>query len=180
VPLTARLVGARESYTLDLGGKTAEEFRKLLLPPAAGQDPNKTIYPASPKVGLKLELTNTSKEEIKIRIAGPNYLTLDLKGPGTAYAPFVLRQRTLLLPRPRIITLAPGKTITLADIPTLALPRLDKGSQAYWTAPGKYTLVIDSWLGVSPAPPKSRDLGNGFGHVVVHSAPVTLKVVAPK
>jgi RNA polymerase sigma factor (sigma-70 family) len=179
VPLTARLVGAKDSYTLDLGGKTADEFRKQ-FPEGKGPVKPGTRLPDSPKVDLKLELTNTGKEEIKVQVRGSeNKLTLDLKGPGVVFAPFVVQNFLPVRRPPEVVTIAPGKTVTVTDVPTLAFPKPGTGSRAYWTAPGKYTLTVDYVLGVSPAPKGAKE-ANGFGQVIIHSAPLTLNVVEKK
>ena len=182
VPLVARLVGAKDSYTLDLGGLSAEDFRKQIenlgkARPAIGGP----AFPPSPKVDLKLELKNTGKEEIKVQARGnANKLTLDLKGPGVLYAPIRIQNFIPIRRPPEVLTLAPGETVTLEEVPTLAIPKPGTGSQAYWAAPGQYTLTVDYILGVSPAPEKTRDMGDGFGQVTIHSAPIKLKVVEAK
>jgi hypothetical protein len=181
VALTARLVGAKESYTLDLGGMTAEEFRKSIGDAKAGPSRPGTRFPASPQVDLKLELTNTGKEEVKVQVRGnANKLTLDLKGPGAFYAPVVIQNFIPVRRPPEVLTVAPGKTVTITDMQTLGFPKPGTGSQAYWTAPGEYTLTVDYILGVSPAPAGAQDVGEGFGQVTVHTAPITLKVVEGK
>jgi RNA polymerase sigma factor (sigma-70 family) len=180
VAIEARLVGAKESYTLDLGGKTAEEFIKQF---GEGKGPRRvgTRFPPSPQVDLKLELTNTGKEEIKVQVRGnENKLTLDLKGDGAFYAPVVIQNFLPVRRPPTVLTIAPGKSVTLVDVPTLAFPKPGAGSQAYWTAPGKYKLTVDYVLGVSPAPAGTKDKGDGFGPVTVHTAPITLTVVEAK
>jgi RNA polymerase sigma factor (sigma-70 family) len=181
VSLTAKLVGAKESYTLDIGGMSAEEFRKFVNDSAKGPRGGRSPFPASPQVDLKLELTNTGKEEIKVQVRGnANKTTLDLKGTGAFYAPIIPQNFLPVRKPPEVITIAPGKSITLTEIPTLAFPKPGTGSQAYWTAPGEYTLVVDYILGVSPVPEGTKDAGDGFGPVTIHSAPLTLKVVEPK
>lgn len=183
LPLAARLVGAREAYPLDLGGMTPEAFRKKIADAGAGPrrpGPAGRRFPASPKVDLKLELTNTGKETVKVQVRGnANKLTLDLKGPGAFYAPIVVQNFLPIRRPPQVLTVAPGQTVTITDVPTLAFPKPGTGSQAYWTTPGDYRLTVDYVLGVSPAPAGTRDVGDGFGEVIVHTAPITLKVVAP-
>ena len=72
-PLEATLDGTTK-YTLDLGGKTAEEFAKSLK----GDQ-----VPPAPKVDLKLVLKNTSKEDIQVWKAGDAVtITYTLKGKG--------------------------------------------------------------------------------------------------
>ncbi len=181
VTLEAKLTGAKESYKFDLGGQSAEEFKKMMDDAAKAPRRPGTRFPPSPTVDLKLELTNTGKEEVKVRIRGnENKLTGELKGPGVVYAPIVPQNFLPVRKPPEVVTIAPGKSITLTDVQTLAILKPGTGSQAYWTAPGEYTLTVDYNLGVSPAPEKARDLGNGFGEVKVHSAPLKLKVVEAK
>jgi RNA polymerase sigma factor (sigma-70 family) len=181
VTLEVKLTGAKESYKLDLGGMSAEEFKKMMDDLAKPPRRPGTRYPASPTVDLKLELTNTGKEEIKVQIRGnENKLTGELKGPTVVYAPIVPQNFLPIRRPPEVVTIAPGKSITITEIPTLAILKPGTGSQAYWTTAGEYTLTVDYNLGVSPSPEKAKDLGNGFGEVKVHSAPITLKVVEAK
>lgn len=187
VPLQARLIGARKSYPLDLGGLSAEEFRKKIaeLKGGPGRPGRPGIggpaFPPSPAVGLKLELTNTGKDPLKVQYDGNAHkLTLDLKGPGVVYAPIRIQNFLPIRRPPKTVTIAPGKSAVIAEVPTLAFPKPAVGSQAYWTAPGEYTLTVDYLVGVSPAPRGSRDSGDGFGFVTVRSVPLTLKVEAKK
>jgi RNA polymerase sigma factor (sigma-70 family) len=179
--VAARLVGAKESYPLDLGGKSEKEFRKQIDDIAAAPrrpGPGGPRFPASPKVDLKLQLTNIGKNDIKVEVGGSgNSLTLDLKGPGAFYAPVVVRNFLPVRREPTVVAVPAGKSVTIADLPTLGFPKPGTGSQAYWTQPGQYTLTVDYVLGVSPAPVNSADLGEGFGQVIVHSAPLNVKVV---
>jgi hypothetical protein len=178
VKLATRLVGARDFYTLDLDGLSAEEFRKRLAygprrPGVGGEE-----LPLSPEVGLRLELTNTAKEEVRVRVRGEsNKLTIDLKGPGAVYAPLTGIAGSPIHRVQEILVVAPGQTVEVAEIPTLAFPKPGVGSQAYWTAPGEYRLTLSYVVDLSPAPEGTTDAGNGFGKVTVHSAPITLKVV---
>jgi RNA polymerase sigma factor (sigma-70 family) len=179
VALATRLVGARDFYTLDLGGLSATEFRRQL---AYARRPGfrRPTLPPSPRVGLRLEVTNTGKEEVRIRTQGlANTLTLELEGPGAVYAPFTALALQPIR-RPTEVVVAPGKTALLAEVPTLAFPWPGVGSRAYWTAPGKYRLMAGYRLHLSPAPRGAPDAGDGFGQVLVYSAPTTLQVVEPR
>jgi RNA polymerase sigma factor (sigma-70 family) len=182
VSLEAKLTGAKESYKLDIGGKTADEFKKHIdAIPKGPSRPGASRYPASPEVGLKLELTNTGKEEVKVQLRGSdNKLTLDLQGDGAFYAPVVIQNFLPVRKPPEVVTIAPGKTVTITEVSSLAFPKPGVGSQAYFTKAGEYTLSVDYVLGVSPAPEKSKDTGDGFGQVKVHTAPIKLKVVEAK
>jgi RNA polymerase sigma factor (sigma-70 family) len=183
VALAARLTGAKGPYTLDLGGLSAEAFRQRVADGSRAPRPGLggPRFPASPKVGLRLEVTNIGKTEVQIQVRGnANKLTLDLQGPGAFYAPLVA-QAFMPIRRPsEVLTLAPGTSATVTEVPTLAFPKPGTGSQAYWTAPGNYTLTVDYVLGVSPAPAGAKDVGDGFGEVTVHSAPLALTVVGAK
>jgi RNA polymerase sigma factor (sigma-70 family) len=180
VPLVARLIGVKNSYTLDLGGKSAKDF-KAEIDAIAKRPLGARRYPAAPQVDLKLELTNTSKKEIKVQVRGnANKLTLDLKGPGVVYAPVVIQNFLPIRRPPVVLTIAPGKSVTIDDMPTLGFPKPGTGSRAYWTTAGNYTLTVDYILGVSPAPAGTKDAGDGFGQVIIHTAPTPLKVVEAK
>jgi RNA polymerase sigma factor (sigma-70 family) len=182
IPLAAHLVGARESYMLDLGGLTPQQFREqveALAVPRPG--PRRPRLPESPRVGLRLELTNVGKEPLKVAVRGnANRLTLDLQGPGAFYAPQMAEAVAPIHRPPEVVTIAPGQTIAAAEVPDLAFPRPGVGSRAYWTEPGQYRLKVDYVIGVSPVPAGTEKFGEDFGQVVVHSAPIVLKVVPAK
>jgi RNA polymerase sigma factor (sigma-70 family) len=183
VPLAARLIGAKDSYTLDLGGLSAEDFHKQIenFAKAPRLPVGGPRHPDTPKVDLKLELTNTGKEELKVRVRGNiNNLKLDLKGPGVVNVPLLSRRLLANRQPPEILTLAPGKTVTLSEIPTLEFLKTAGTTKVYWTARGQYTLTVDYNLEVSPAPDKTGDASDGFGRVTVHSAPIQLNVVEAK
>jgi RNA polymerase sigma factor (sigma-70 family) len=182
VPLAARLVGARDSYTLDLGGLSPQQFREHVEALAGARPaPGRPRLPESPKVGLRLELTNVGKEALKVAVrSNANRLTLDLQGPGAFYAPQIVEAVAPIRRPPEVVTIAPGQTITAAEVPDLAFPKPGVGTRAYWTEPGQYTLKVDYVVGVSPAPDKTESFSEGFGQVIVHSAPIVLKVVTAK
>lgn len=184
VPLVARLIGMRQAHVLDLGGLTADEFRRQVeqiagavrRPGLGGPQ-----LPASPEVGLKLELTNTGKEELRVEVGGSqNQLSVDLQGPGAFYAPPMVAGIAPIQRPSSVLTIAPGATVIAADVPNLAFPKPGVGTRAYWTAPGDYRLAVEYVVGVSPPPDKTEPFGEGFGTVTVRTAPVLLKVIAAK
>jgi hypothetical protein len=172
-PVKATLVAKKAKYTLDLGGKTSEEFQKDLKAAAkAGRG-----LPAAPDVDLALELKNTTDKEITIWIGGtPTILNLKLEGKG---AESVVATR--IFPRiyilPKSVSLAPGKTTT---IPIKRLEYGIRGMQyrAYWTKAGEYKLTATYNTATKPAPKDARDAGQGFGFVTLTSKPVKIKVEA--
>jgi hypothetical protein len=175
VPLEARLIAKEDTYALDLGGKTPEEYRKLL---------KDHPYAPAPAVDLELEYRNSGDKEIKFLAGGANPgspLLLKLDGPGAVNIalPANLRSKSETVP-PMPVALAPGKTYTL-PVKGLMTSNLGReGSASYWTEQGDYTLVATYKTAVSPVPEGSKDAGNGFGPVTVVSAPVKLKVVEKK
>src|ERR1700733_11106475 len=78
LPIKVTLTAKKTTYTLDLGGMSAEEYKKAL------QDAEKTgKVPTPPAVEMTLELKNTSDKDVQVWISGDSVvLTLDLKGPG--------------------------------------------------------------------------------------------------
>jgi hypothetical protein len=184
VPLEAKLVANTDTYTLDLRGRTPEQYR----------DAAKTKPPVV-AVDLVLEVKNISDREITIWIAddygkearqnGGDYVTLrlDLQGPGAVSA-LVQQQHTRpLTPPPRTRALAPGQSYTL-PITTLNYGTHGVATyQAYracWTRPGDYTLKATFKTAVSPAPPGSKETKWAHfegGLVTLTSAPVKLKVI---
>ena len=171
-PLEAVLRAKTAKYALDLGGKSAAEFRKQI---ESGGDTGN--YPEAPKVDLVLELKNTGREEVQVKVFGTeNTVELTLKGPGAITEQLKRRITNKLRIAPKTMTLAPGKSVS---VPITSLAFGLKGShRAWWVEPGKYTLSARYKTSVSPRPKDARDAGGGFGAVTVISAPVTLEVEA--
>jgi hypothetical protein len=169
----AKLVAKKDTYPLDLGGKTAEEFRKLLKD-AETAGPN----PPAPKVDLILEFTNTSDKDVQIQLGGTrNVITLDLKGPGADTIVMKNRPMPKFLIVSKTVTLAPGKSESV-PVTSLAFGLRNLTHAAYWTAAGEYTLVASYQTSLAPAPKDARDAGNGLGAVTLTTAPIKLKVEA--
>jgi hypothetical protein len=172
VPLEATLVTRQATYTLDLGGRTAEEFRKAIQ---AGDDTGR--YPPPPRVDLVLELRNTGDKDVQIQMGGTrNLVTLDLQGKGAVSVKLKKQITNKLIIAPKPVTLAPGKS---ASVPITGFTYGFKGSDnAYWTEPGEYTLAAGYQTAVSPAPKDAKAGPDGFAPVTVTSAPVKIKVEA--
>lgn len=166
VPLEAVLTSRQASYPLDLGGMTADDVSKMI---DAGR------YPPPPAVDLSLEIRNTGGKDIQVRMGGTtNTIDLDLQGPGAVTAELKGRITNKLIIAPMTITLEPGKSQT---VPISNLSFGFKGSHnAYWLAPGKYTLTASYHTTVSPAPSAAKPADEGFGAVTVTSAPLTITV----
>ena len=166
VPLEAVLASKSASYTLDLGGKTADEVRKRI---EAGD------YPPAPTVDLSLELRNTGDRDVRIRLNGTTtVIDLDLQGPDAVSVPLKGRLADKVVVAPMTITLERGKSQT---IPITSLSFGFKGSHnAYWLRPGKYRLTASYRTTVSPAPKGATAADEDFGEVTVVSAPLTITV----
>jgi RNA polymerase sigma factor (sigma-70 family) len=180
VPLEARLVAKKDTYALDLGGKTPEEFRKGI----------ENVYPATPVVDLELEFRNSGDKEFTFVVGGSNPdipLLLKLEGPGAVNVTLPAQNAPIARAPFTQVTLAPGKTHTL-PITSLMTKRLGRdGTASYWLEPGDYTLTATYKTAVSPAPAGSKDGAEllmqgfpGFGQVTVITAPVKLKVTREK
>jgi len=173
VPLEARLIAKKDTYVLDLGGKTPEEVRKLL---------NNDPFPQAPAVDLELEFRNSGNKDLTFQIDGtypgmPLYFKLE--GPGAENRTWSAPPAPVAGARPVQVTLAPGKTHTLAFTELKTFRGGRDGTACCWTEPGDYTLTATLETMVSPVPPGSKDY-NGFGVVKVISASVKLKVTAEK
>jgi hypothetical protein len=167
----AKLVAKKATYKLDLGGKTAEEFKKAVEAGATSGD-----YPPSPQVDLELELVNTSDKDVQVKVGGTTtIITLDLKGPGALSVPTKNRITNKLVILPKVVTLAPGKS-TSVPIVSLAYGHKNSTDQAYWTEPGDYTLAAGYKTWIAPAPKDAKDTGDGFGAVTLTSASIKIKV----
>jgi hypothetical protein len=172
-PLELTIVAKKTTFQLDLGGKTAEEFRQAL------KDAAKTgRYPAAPAVDLTLKLKNTSDKDIQVWISGdPTKILLDLKGPGAINEELQGLASTLEFRVPKAVTLAPGKSHTF-DIRSLTHGQRGSSHRSYWVEPGDYTLTARFVTGVSPAPPGAEKAEGDFGRVTITSPPLKLKVEA--
>jgi len=170
-PLELRLVAKKATYTLDLGGQTAEAFRKQL------EEAKKTgRYPAPPAVDFTLELRNTGTKELQVHVEGDqNKVILNLKGPGAVSA-IPLRGFTADFRLPKTIQIAAGKSYSLPALKSLTYGFRGQAEQAYWTKAGEYTLTATYTTAISPAPKGAREGEGGFGQVTVTSAPVKITV----
>ena len=167
-------VSGEAKYTLDLGGKTSKEYAKSIedATTKGGR------MPAPPKVDLKLTVTNTSDQDIKIHKGGDTVvLELELKGKGAlSVAPNLAFTQEFRSPVE--VELKAGKSI---EFTLTALSGGFRGASkfAYWTASGDYELVVSWKTAVNPAP-KGSDVSEGFGTVVVTAAPFKMTVTEKK
>jgi len=174
LPVKAKLVAKMMTYTLDLGGKSGDEFRQLV------KDAEKSgrMVPPPPAVDVVLEITNTSDKDIKIWNSGtPVQLNLTLTGPGALEArPRVAFPAIFIVPK--AVDLAPGKSVSI-PITKLQYGRRNMEKMAYWTAPGEYKLTASYNTGLQPAPKDTRE-NMGFGQVTITSEPIIIKVETGK
>jgi hypothetical protein len=174
LPLKAKLIAKTETYKLNLDGKSAEEYGKML------KDAEKAgKAPAAPAVDLVLEITNTSDQEVKFWVEGdPNEVQLDVKGPGVVNI-MPMGAFTTDFRAPKVMALAPGKTHSI-PIKSLQYGFRSVAKSTYWTEPGEYTLTASYKTAISPAPKGSKEAEKGFGNAVVVSEPIKVKVEAAK
>jgi RNA polymerase sigma factor (sigma-70 family) len=175
VPLELKLTAKKDSYTLDLGGKTPEEFRKLLAAAKSGDAP----IPPTPAVDLELVIKNVSNKQVTFWASGdPVEVLLNLEGKGAVSIAPQLVIDTIFIP-PNPVTLGPGKTHSI-PLKNLNYGFRKVAGMAYWTKPGDYELTAQFSTGVIPRPKDSKDEGMGAGRAVLTSNPVTLKVTEEK
>jgi hypothetical protein len=172
VPVEARLTANKTTYTLDLGGKSGEDFRKLVR-----EGDTTRAYPQAPQVDLVLTLRNAGDKEMQIKIGGTTTIVmLVLKGTGALNVPLKGQITNKLIILPKVVTLKPGES---QKVPITSLSYGYKGGhRSYWTEPGEFTLAASYKTAVSPAPKDSIDAGGGFGTVTITSTPVRIKVMA--
>jgi hypothetical protein len=172
LPLELRLVAKKTTYPLDLGGKTAEEFRKQLK-----EAEKSGRFPPPPAVDLVVELHNRSAKDVHVKFGSDDsLLLLDLAGPG-AVSVEAQKAFTQEFRAGRRFTIAPGKTESI-KIASLRYGYRGEAKQAYWTQAGDYKLTASYRLPMAPAPQGAEDAGEGFGIVTLTSAPVKIKVEA--
>jgi RNA polymerase sigma factor (sigma-70 family) len=179
VPLEARLVVKKRTYTLDLGGKTAEQVRDQIKKAESADG-----MPPAPEVDLVFQIKNTGRKDLQLWTGGDGpRLDLELKGPA-ALSVDAKKAFTLELRAPVATALGPGKTYE-QPVKQLMYGHRGISHHAYWLKPGEYTLTAVFHTAVSPTPkgakPAANDFGmKDFGAVKLISAPVKLKVEAKK
>jgi hypothetical protein len=148
VPLEARLINQKESYTLDPDLKKKLEAANAKPPGAPlGLDNS----PPGSAVDLVLEVKNTGDKELEVWKAGtPVTVLFKLDGPG-AVSRTVNRPIPAIFMLPVAVKLAPGKGFSIP------IKILDNNRQAhYFTAAGEYTLTATLATAVLPAPKDAK------------------------
>jgi hypothetical protein len=169
---------------------SAAEYRAALQP---GPD-----CPPPPEVELQLRLTNYSRQKMVLRVRGSkNSFGFHLQGPEAVLVPMPRAAATAsrIMPQEEVV-LEPLQSLTLMDISSLtssgglggAAPRAAVTSNmaallpraAYWIESGDYTLSAEYKLWVSPAPPGSSEIHDGFGAVSLRTPKLRLHVESPR
>ena len=166
VSLEGTVVSRKETYALDLGGKTVAEYARHFM---VGND-----LPPSPAVDLVFTIRNTSATPIVIEPEGTffSYLVGDgaVNHPGLPYQIGFSGNR----PPPVKVSLSPGETYS---IPLKSLTH-DYHQGSFWLLPGEYTLHVSYLMRADPAPNGwETSLGDGSGLGCLRAAPLKLKVV---
>jgi hypothetical protein len=163
LPLEATLISRQDAYTLDLGGKTPEEFARQIN---VLKDWN---LPPAPKVDLVLTLRNIGRKELTFT---PKFMTIDpcLVGDGAMNHPLTPYGDFFNLKGLGQVTLTPGATYS---VPVKSLIR-ENDRRSYWLLPGEYSVHARCHLGVDPAPAGSNRW------VTLRAPPLRVKVVAAK
>lgn len=131
-PVTARLVAKKgTTFILDRQGMTADKYAEAVK---AGK-----ITP--PEVHLVLELKNTTKEDVEVRIGGvAPKLKLDLTGKGKVVEQSGKRSERVPL---TYVKLTPGQVHELPLKTLTAYSSATQETHLYWTEPGEYVLTAD-------------------------------------
>jgi len=174
VPLELLLVAKKDSYTLDLGGRTEAEFREHVRA-------LEKVYRPLPEIAvdLTLELRNTGDKPLSVTFADDEWRTIDmnlkLKGPGVFnIAPRIIEDASRVL-KPATLELAPGKSYSL-PITSLGSWKDHIYPYVYWTQTGEYALAVSWQTKVSPPPKGAAPAGPTAGFVTLTSNQVRLKV----
>lgn len=167
VPLQAELIVHRDTYMLDRGGLTVEEF--------ADEAFAKEV--AGPKLRLTLRLRNAGDQPLRLHNSRPEDVFSDvyLLGP-CAINYFELCQTCIGFDdvKPLDITLKPGASFT---VPVKSL-QTGPYDTVFWASPGQYQLRAQACVYVTPAPKGTEPDDRGFGTVWVRCPPITLHVKA--
>jgi hypothetical protein len=168
-PIQATLTTKKKTYKLDLGGKTAEQFKKS-IEDAEGN------YPAAPKVDLVLELKNTSDKDVEVWIDGDaTKIMLDLKGKGAINTALKGLAFTADFRGPKPTTIQAGKSHKF-EIKSLTYGSRGASHRSYWTQAGDYTLTATFETATSPAVKGAKNAEGKFGFVKLISVPLKIKV----
>src|SRR5262249_31678294 len=173
VPVELKLVSRKETYPLDLGGRTAAELRKLLKDGAVNER-----FPPPPRVEMEAQLTNVGGEDLKVWVSGDKTeMTFDFAGQGvvTVQAKKYFGDDPIY---PKAVKLGPGERYTF-PIPNLTYGYRGVAKQSYWLEPGEIRLGASFKTGVFPAPKGTQGVGDGFGVVTVFSPLIDLTIEAP-
>lgn len=166
--LTLKLVAKQDTYVLDRGDKTADEYKKM-LDELAMDKKGGAMLPKPPIVDLVLEVKNRGKDPVSIFVGGdPNIYVFDLKGPAVyAVSPRIAMTLEFRIPMEK--KLEGGQTY---EIPVKLLADGGRGISRwlYWLDHGDYTLAASYRL-------SDKEGGQG---AVLKSEPVKIQVVKPK
>jgi hypothetical protein len=169
-PVQAILTAKKKTYKLDLGGKTAEEFKKIV------KEAEGSNYPKAPEVELVLELKNTGDKDVEVWFKGDaTKIMLDLKGKGAINTEIKGLAVTQEFRVAEAVKLAPGKTHKF-EIKSLSYGFRGISNRSYWTQAGEYTLTATFHTATNPAVKGAKDAEGGFGFVTLTSAPLKIKV----
>ena len=175
VPLELKIINAAlEPYDVDPRGEPMYKFQEKIRQAEQG---GLLMHPTY--VEMFLEITNTGSAALDIWVGGDlTALTLDLKGNGARSAarkPPVLNDFIA----PKSIKIPAGKSHRI-PLPALASGIRNEEKFSYVTEPGLYWLSATFRTGVSPAPKgTTKQLKNGFGEVLLKSAPLGFRAVRP-
>ncbi len=168
VSLKATLSSRKASYTLDLGGKTPEEFARQI-----DAEAHEGKLPPAPEVDLVLTLRNAGTGKIAFDREGISIYAF-LSGDGAMNHPLEEYQSGYVRQELHEIVLAPGETYSLP------LRSFDFGHCmcSYWLLPGQYTVHATCTVFVSPAPEDAKSVVARRDDVELDVPPLQLKVVA--
>ena len=163
-PISVRLTAKKATYVLDRQGMPAEKYREAI----------KEGKIAPPAIDLVLEITNTTKGDIDITVAGASpRLMLDLKGKEGIEKWTTQRPRN---PTVRVI-LKPGQTHSLPITRLAGYSGVTTDDQLFWTEPGDYTLAASFATNIREPRSKDGESGDLISHMRAYRAsPLKLSV----
>jgi hypothetical protein len=175
VPLELTIINlGRSAYEVHTNGdppfKYQENIRKAEL---AGKPLRAT------PVAMALEIRNTGPTALKIWVGGDaTLLTLDLQGNGARSAVANRPRPTGAVP-PVVVEIPAGKSYRM-PLKSLASGFRNEAAYAYITEGGLYSLSATFRTSVLPAPPNAKmEQKNGFGEIILKSAPLKIRAVKP-
>jgi len=165
--LELKVISKKDSYTLDRGGKTSDEFKAVFA--EFLKKKGLARPPQPPAVDLVVSIVNTGKKAVTINVGSDvSEVLFNLQGPNVqVLKPLVATTREFRLGKE--VTIEPGKSY---DMPYTKLVDgfRNQSRHIHWLEAGDYTLGATYQMG-------GQDGAKG---PLLKAEPIPVKIVEPK